>query len=115
MVDALSQRVHLLNLVKVQVTGFESLLDSYVDCSNFDHVLRVLLDGLSRDHKDFLLVNGCLFFRSRLCVPCTSLRDFLTWECHAGGLFGHFGRDKTIVAVEYQFYYLHYHELIISK
>ncbi|CAA6670284.1 unnamed protein product [Spirodela intermedia] len=55
--------------------------------------------------KDFLLVNGCLFFRRRLCVPHTSLRDFLTWECHAGGLLSHFGRNKTIAAIEYQFYW----------
>ncbi|CAA7401516.1 unnamed protein product [Spirodela intermedia] len=85
------RRVYLLNLVKVQVIGFESLPDSYADCPDFGH--------------DFLVVNGCLFFRSRLCVPRTSLRDFLTWECHTRGLFGHFSRNKTIVAVEYQFYW----------
>ncbi|CAA7399126.1 unnamed protein product [Spirodela intermedia] len=90
MVDALSRQVHLLNLVKVQVTRFESLLDSYADCPDFSHILR-----------DFLVANGCLFFRSRLCIPCTSLRDFLTWECHVGGLFGHFDCDKTIAVVEY--------------
>ncbi|CAA6666527.1 unnamed protein product [Spirodela intermedia] len=96
MADALSRQVHLLNLVKVQVIGFESLPDSYADCLDFGHVLRALSDGPSRDHKDFLVVNGCLFFRSRLCVPRTSLCDFFTWECHVGGLSGHFGRDKTI-------------------
>ncbi|CAA6675387.1 unnamed protein product [Spirodela intermedia] len=96
MVDTLSRRVHLLNLVKVQVTGFESLPNSYADCPDFGHILRALLDGLSQDHKDFLVVNGCLFFRSRLCIPCTSLR----------GLFDHFGCNKTIAAVEYQFYWL---------
>ncbi|CAA7401512.1 unnamed protein product [Spirodela intermedia] len=101
----LSRRVYLLNLVKVQVIGFESLPNSYADCPDFGHVLRALLDGPSRDHKDFLVVNRCLFFRSRLCVPCTSLRDFLTWKCHTRGLFGHFSRNKTIVAVEYQFYW----------
>ncbi|CAA7407336.1 unnamed protein product [Spirodela intermedia] len=54
--------------------------------------------------KDFLLVNGCLFFRRRLYIPHTSLRDFLTYECHAG-LLSHFGRNKTIAAIEYQFYW----------
>ena len=38
-------------------------------------------------------------------IPRTSLRDFLTWECLVGGLAGHFSRDKTIVAVEYKFYW----------
>ncbi|CAA6658802.1 unnamed protein product [Spirodela intermedia] len=61
MADALSQRVHLLNLVKIQVIEFESLQDSYVDCSDF--------------------------------------------ECHVGGFSSHFGRDKTIATVEYQFYW----------
>ena len=51
------------------------------------------------------MVDGFLFFRSRLCIPRTSLRDFLTWECHAGGLADHFGRDKTIATVEYKFYW----------
>ena len=105
MADALSCGVHLLNIMKVQVTGFESLPHSYIDCPDFGRVLRALSDGPSRDHKDFLVVEGCLFFRSRLCVPHKSLRDFLTWECHASGLASHFGRDKTIVAVEYQFYW----------
>ncbi|CAA7404489.1 unnamed protein product [Spirodela intermedia] len=91
--------------VMVDTLRFESLSDSYADCPNFGHVLQALSDGPSLDHKDFLVVNGCLFFRSRLCILCTSLRDFLTWECHARGLFGHFGRDKTIAAVEYQFYW----------
>ena len=29
----------------------------------------------------------------------------LVWEIHAGGLAGHFGRDKTIEEVERQFYW----------
>ena len=33
------------------------------------------------------------------------MRDFLVWEIHAGGLVGHFGRDKTIEEVECQFYW----------
>ena len=34
-----------------------------------------------------------------------SLRDCLVWELHAGGLAGHFGREKTIVEVESLFYW----------
>ena len=33
------------------------------------------------------------------------MRDFLVQETHAGGLAGHFGRDKTIEEVEHQFYW----------
>ena len=43
--------------------------------------------------------------RSKLCVPRTSLGKFLVWELHASSLTGHFGNEKTIEAVEYQFYW----------
>jgi hypothetical protein len=33
------------------------------------------------------------------------MRDFLIWEIHAGGLSGHFGRNKTIEEVEHQFFW----------
>ena len=33
------------------------------------------------------------------------MRDFLVWEIHAGGLVGHFRRDKTIEEMERQFYW----------
>ena len=45
MADALSRQVHLLNLVKVHVTGFESLPESYIDCPDFSRILRALSDG----------------------------------------------------------------------
>ena len=46
-----------------------------------------------------------MFKANKLCIPRTSVRDFLVWEVHAGGLSGHFGRDKTIEEVERQFYW----------
>ena len=102
--DALSRRAHLLTLVRVQVTGFESLKDSYSTCPDFGPIVQALEVGTSHEHRDYLRTEGYLFFKNRLCVPRTSLRDQLTWECHSGGLAGHFGRDKMITAVEHQFY-----------
>ena len=52
-----------------------------------------------------LLQDGYLFCSRKLCIPRTSLREFLVWELHAGGLDGHFGRNKTIEAVEHRFYW----------
>ena len=49
--------------------------------------------------------SGWLLFRFRkLCISHTSLRDYLVWELHVGGLAGHFDREKTIEAVESLFH-----------
>ena len=54
---------------------------------------------------DYTLQDGYLFKANKLCIPRSSVRDFLVWEIHAGGLANHFGRDKTIEEVERQFYW----------
>ena len=89
----------------MQVTGFESLKDSYSTCPDFCPIVQALEVGTSYEHRDYLRTEGYLFFKNMLCIPRTSLRDQLTWECHSGGLAGHFGLDKTITAVEHQFYW----------
>ena len=103
--DALSRWAHLLTLVRVQITRFESLKDSYSTCLDFGPIVHALRLGTSHEHCDYLRTEGYLFCKNRLCVPRTSLRDQLTWDCHSRGLAGHFGRDKTIAAVEHQFYW----------
>lgn len=40
-----------------------------------------------------------------MCVSQGSLRDFVIWELHFGGLAGHFGKDKTILLVEDHFFW----------
>jgi len=54
---------------------------------------------------NFLLHDGYLFSFRRLCIPRTSLRDFLSWEMHTGGLIGHVDQNKMIEAVEHKFYW----------
>ena len=46
------------------------------------------------------IVEGILFRGIHLCIPNTSLRDYLIWEMHAGGATGHFDRDKTTFLIE---------------
>ena len=53
---------------------------------------------------DYTLQDGYLFKANKLCIPRSSVKDFLVWETHARGLAGHFGQDKTIEEVERQFY-----------
>ena len=97
--DALSRRVSILTAPSSEVTGFERIKNDYDSCPDFGEVYRVLSDGLIREKDDYFLLDGYLFRANQLCIPRTSVRDFLIWEIHAGGMSGHFGRDKTVAAV----------------
>ena len=103
--DALSHRALLLNSVSTEVIGFEKLKDEYETCPDFSIIFQALNQGPSSDHSEYTLLDGYWFKENKLCVPKTSLRDFIIWEIHAGGLAGHFGRNKTILVVEDQFYW----------
>ncbi|GJY44978.1 putative CCCH-type zinc finger family protein [Tanacetum coccineum] len=74
-------------------------------------------DALSRRHSEiwskcdngpfqqFSKLDGYLFKGARLCIPLCSLREAIILEGHAGGLAGHFGRDKTLALLREQFYW----------
>ncbi|GJW31109.1 RNA-directed DNA polymerase [Tanacetum coccineum] len=74
-------------------------------------------DALSRRHSEiwskcdngtfqqFSKLDGYLFKGARLCIPLCSLREVIILEGHAGGLAGHFGRDKTLALLCEQFYW----------
>lgn len=91
--------------MKVEVIGFEQLKEYYLDCLIFSPIIQSLEKGPKEKTKDYLLVDNLLFYDQRLCIPHTSLNDFLIWEVHAGGLSDHFGRDKTITSISYQFFW----------
>uniref|UniRef100_A0A2N9HIL9 CCHC-type domain-containing protein n=1 Tax=Fagus sylvatica TaxID=28930 RepID=A0A2N9HIL9_FAGSY len=103
--DALSRRVTLLSMMSTNITGFERLRDEYESCPDFGQVHATLSSAPHPTIEDYTIQDGYLFKANKLCIPRTSVRDFLVWELHAGGLAGHFGLDKTIEEVERQFYW----------
>ncbi|XP_078443769.1 uncharacterized protein LOC144713142 [Wolffia australiana] len=81
------------------------LKEAYVDYLDFEKIFLAVGSGPSKEYSGNYMSEGYLFCGKRLCVPRTSARDFLIWEAHAGGLNGHPGVNKTILALEYQFYW----------
>ncbi|XP_078446574.1 uncharacterized protein LOC144715513 [Wolffia australiana] len=101
--DALSRRPLVLNMVKTQVLGFERLRDDYAECPDFSKVYSSLTKVTSPRSTDYFLDNGYLFHGRRLCIPRTSIQDFLIHKTHADVLSGHFGISKTNHALEEKF------------
>ncbi|GKA17093.1 RNA-directed DNA polymerase [Tanacetum coccineum] len=55
--------------------------------------------------QQFSKLDGYLFKGVRLCIPLCSLRETIVLEGLAGGLAGHFMRDKTLALLCEQFYW----------
>jgi hypothetical protein len=103
--DALSRRAHVLTSLTVKVTGFEELKHCYPNDPDFGFIQAAILNGPSPNHPHYTVQDGYLFFKNKLCLPKTSIREFVIQELHEGGLAGHFGRDKTISLVEDRFFW----------
>uniref|UniRef100_A0A7N2LQA1 Uncharacterized protein n=1 Tax=Quercus lobata TaxID=97700 RepID=A0A7N2LQA1_QUELO len=86
--DALSRRVSLLSIMSVKVTRFEQLKDDYKSCPDFGDLYTSLSNAPRPILDDYSLQDGYLFKANKLCIPRSSVRDFLVWEIHAGGLEG---------------------------
>ncbi|KAI0528907.1 hypothetical protein KFK09_001451 [Dendrobium nobile] len=103
--DALNRRMMTTTEMRGEIIGFEQVKEDYLECPDFKEVYSLLSTCSECLVDDFLLEVGYLFKAQKLCIPNTSLREFLVSELHPGGLVGHFGRDKTIEAVEYRFFW----------
>ena len=101
--DALSRRIFILTKMITVVSSFKILRTEYELCPDFHKIYTELKDRITREVDGFILHNGYLFVGRKLCIPRASLREFLVWKLHAGGLSGHFGNEKIIKAVEYRF------------
>lgn len=100
--DALSRRHSFLNTMQVNVLGFEVLKELYPDDPFFGKIWTECSTGIC---GSYFLQEGYLFKGTQLCIPESSLREFIITEAHSGGLAGHFGRDKTLSQIREQFYW----------
>ncbi|XP_072993886.1 LOW QUALITY PROTEIN: uncharacterized protein [Typha latifolia] len=82
--DALSRRMVLLSRMNTEVIGFDKIKTEYESCLDFHEVYNLLSNGKTQEIDGFILQDGYLFKSRRLCIPSTSLREFLIWELHAG-------------------------------
>ena len=103
--DALSRHMSILVAINNEVIRFERIKNDYESYPDFREVYKVLIDGLVREQDDYFLLDGYLFKANKLCIPRTSVRDFIIWETHAGRMSGHFGRNKTHAAVADSFFW----------
>jgi len=85
------------------VLGFEHLKGLYAE----DEDLEELYSMWSKHPKgDFLVQEGYLFKRVRLCIPKCSTRELLIREVHEGSLARHFGESKTLTMLREHYYWL---------
>ena len=105
--DALSKVSFLLQEFKVSVVGFDEMIEMYNDDEDFRDIYTTVQNLVSHNRSqwmDYLIQGGLLFKSNKLCIPKCSMRENIIKEKHSGGLFGHFGQDKTFALVN-AFYY----------
>ena len=102
--DALIRKALLLINMSVTTIGFEELKNCYANDIDFGDIYSSLSNNSRQTSVDFQILEGYLFYKNRLYLLRTSLRDHVIWDLHGGGMGGHFGRDKTIALVEDRFF-----------
>ena len=95
--DALSQRAILRKTMGSEAIGFDCLKDLYISDDDFVEVWKQNETGVPGGL--YLVQDGFLFFKDRLCIPHRSLKEHLISKLHGEGLGGHLGRDRTIKLV----------------
>ena len=77
--DALSRRVVLLNIMEIEMVGFDAIKDLYESDSDFweviDRLKNPILGHAYTIQGDYLMQDGYLFKGKQLCVPIGSMRE----------------------------------------
>ena len=102
--DALSRMYALFSSLSAKVLGFKHMIELYkVEKSEFYDVYAQCLEG--KNVQDYIVFDGMLFRKEKLCIPKCSIRELLVREAHGGGLMGHFGRDKTFATLSKNYFW----------
>ncbi len=115
--DALSRKSLLLQHLLVGVPRFTDLPATYTNDPDFGALYMQLRSQTRPCANEFSLSDGYLFKGTQLCIPWSSLHEFVILELHSGGLAGHFGRDKILSLVDDSFFwpYLPYDVVTVIK
>ena len=102
MVNALSCRYVLLNIISTTLIGYEYVKVLYANDFDFSKIYN----GYQHlTFGKFYFINGYLFKENQLCVPTSCLRELLLHEAYEGGLIGHFRVAKTLDVLYEHFYW----------
>jgi hypothetical protein len=101
--DALSRKNVLFTQLDIKVPGLESLCDLYATAHDFSAPYSMCTGGEAWDK--YHIHDGFLFLANKLCVLESFVHLLLLQESHAGGLMGHFGREKTLLMLADHFYW----------
>lgn len=93
---ALSRNAALLNVLVVTATGLETIKTDYATNPKLGQIYTALTSKAAANYSEYSLKDGYLFWRNQLCLPATSIRDFITKEMHLGGIACYYGQNKTI-------------------
>ena len=87
--NALSHCSHLLMTISITIPSFEEILREYPDDHDFGRIDEYLLNGEFSEHPKFSIKDGYLVRGNQLCLPATSIREYVLRQLHCGGCNGH--------------------------
>ncbi|GJV61998.1 putative pol3-like reverse transcriptase [Tanacetum coccineum] len=90
-VDALSRMHSLITSLQPKILGFDLLPNEYTSDPDFG---KSYASFQSHATGEYHVLNGFLFKRQQLCVPCHNIRLTIMQEALKGGLAGYLGAEK---------------------
>lgn len=89
--------------MKIKLNDFDSIKNLYATDEDFAIIWEKC--SLNEQMDDYHITEGFLFKGNHLCIPKTSLHDYIMHDLHAEGLAAHIGKDKTIALIIDKFYW----------